>query len=103
MHERIELQARSVTRDAYGAETPVWTTVHTVYAEAQPIAGREFVAMRQAQSDIDIRFRIRYVPGIDTAMRVLWRERTYPIRSALNVGARDAELELLCSGEMGDA
>ena len=103
MHERIELQARSVTRDAYGAEAPVWTTVHTVYAEAQPIAGREFVAMRQAQSDIDIRFRIRYLPGIDTAMRVLWRERTYPIRSALNVGARDAELELLCSGEMGDA
>lgn len=103
LNERIELQARSVTRDAFGAEVQTWTTVHTVWAEAQPIAGREFVAMRQAQSDISIRFRLRYLDGINPQMRIRWREEIYIIQEVINVRARDAELEILCTGDMTDA
>jgi SPP1 family predicted phage head-tail adaptor len=103
MHERIDLQSKVVTRDALGAEVVTWSTVHTVNAEAQPLSGREYVAMRQAQSDISIRFRLRYLPGISTGMRVVWRLRAYDIIEAINVRARDAELELLCSGDAGDA
>jgi SPP1 family predicted phage head-tail adaptor len=103
LSERVDLQAKVVTRDALGAEVISWATVHTVPAEAQPLSGREFVAMRQAQSDISIRFRLRYLPGINTGMRVVWRGTAYNVLEAINVRARDTELELLCAGDAGNA
>jgi SPP1 family predicted phage head-tail adaptor len=102
MREQIAIQAKSVSRDAYGAEVVGWATHAEVWAEAQPLAGREYVAMRQAQAEISIRFRTRYVAGVNPAMRVLWDGRGYDIVEAIDVGARRRELELLCRGEAGD-
>lgn len=103
LRESVTLQDKSVTRDAYGAETISWTTVATVPASAEPLAGREYLAMRQAQADISIRFRIRYLAGVSTSMRVQWRGGYYDILEVINPRARDRELELLCRGEATDA
>lgn len=103
LRERITIEERTVSRDAMGGETPTWATVATVWAEAQPIAGREYVALRQGQSDITIRFRMRYRTGVNTGQRVRWDGRVYDIIEAINVRARDRELELLCTGDAGDA
>ena len=103
MRESIELQSKSVTRDAAGGEVVTWSTVATVFAQAQPISGREFVAMRAAQSTITHRFRLRYLTGINTGMRVLWAGVAYDILEAINVDARNRQLELLCVGDLGNA
>jgi SPP1 family predicted phage head-tail adaptor len=103
LSERITIQQKTVSRDAFGAEVITWSDVATVWAEANPIAGREYVALRQAQSDISLRFRLRYLAGITTAMRVLWEGKNWNIVEAINVGARRVELELLCTGDAGDA
>lgn len=103
LSESIVIQDKSVTRDAYGAESITWTTVATVPASAEPIAGREYLAMRQAQADISIRFRIRYLAGVTPAMRVQWRGGYYDILEVINPRAADRELELLCRGEATDA
>lgn len=101
LRERITLQDKVVSRDAYGAETITWTTVATVPADAIPLSGREYVAMRAAQADISIRFRIRYLAGVGPAMRAVWRAVAYDIVECINVGARDRQIELLCRGEAG--
>lgn len=98
LREEIVIQEKSVVRDAFGGETVSWVTFASVRAEVQPIAGREYVAMRQAQAEISIRFRLRYVAGVTPAMRVSWNGGTYDIVEAINVNARNRELELLCRG-----
>ena len=103
LREKITLLAKSVSRDSLGAEVVTWASQFDAWAAVQPIAGREYTTLQAAQSDITIRFRTRYRSGVDTGMRVRWRERDYDIVEAINVGARDAELELLCTGDAGDA
>lgn len=103
LSESIVIQDKSVTRDAYGAESIAWTTVATVPASAEPLAGREYLAMRQAQADISIRFRVRYLAGVTPAMRVQWRGGYYDILEVINPRAADRELELLCRGEASGA
>lgn len=96
LQERIRIQQKQVTRDAYGAETVQWVDHADVAAEAAPIAGREFVALRTAQSEISIRFRVRFVAGVVPSMRVWWRAQEYDIIEVIDKGARRRELELLC-------
>lgn len=102
LRQSVALRQKSVTRDSLGAEVVTWSDFATVFADAQPITGREYVAMRQAQSDISIRFRIRYLAGVNTAMQVRWDGADYQILEVINKGARDRELELLCRGDSTD-
>lgn len=103
LREKISVLAKSVSRDGYGAEVITWVPQFEAWAAVLPIAGREYTTLRAAQSDITLRLRTRYRSGVDTGMRVTWRDRDYDIIEAINVGARDAELELLCTGDAGDA
>lgn len=103
MREPITIQAKTTSRDAYGAEVITWADQWSDWAQVQPIGGREYTALRQAQSDITMRMRIRYRTGVDAGMRVMWRERPYDVLEVINRDARDRELELLCAGDMGDA
>lgn len=98
LRERITIREKVVTRDAYGAEAITWADFASVYASAEPIRGREFIALRSAQSDISIRFRIRYTPGVQTTMQVRWDGGDYEIDEIINRNARNRELELLCRG-----
>jgi SPP1 family predicted phage head-tail adaptor len=102
LRESVVLQSKTVTRDAYGAEVITWTTQATVWADAQPLSGREYVAIRQSQSDISIRFRMRYLSGVNTGWRVQWRSRNYDIVEAIDVDARGEQLEILCTGDAGN-
>jgi SPP1 family predicted phage head-tail adaptor len=102
MREQVTLRSKAATRDAMGGEVVTWSDFATVWAEAQPIAGREYVALRAAQSDISIRFRMRYLAGVNTTMQVRWDGRDYDILEVINKGARDKELELLCRGDAGN-
>lgn len=103
LRHRVTIQQFTAARDAVGGETKTWSDLATVYAAALPISGREYVALRQAQSDITIRFRLRYRSGINTGMRVVWDGRNYDIVEAINRNGRDQELELLCVGDAGNA
>lgn len=99
MRDRITIQRKDAARDAYGAEVITWTSVATVWAEAQPITGREYITLRAAQADVSVRFRLRYLSGITPAMRVVWDDAPYEIVSVIDVGARGSELELICRGD----
>jgi SPP1 family predicted phage head-tail adaptor len=104
LREVITIEQNMPTRDAYGAAIASWTTYAAdVPAAAQPIGGREFVAIAQAQADLTIRFRCRYIEGVNNQMRVQWRGNYYGIVAAVNWNGRDRELELLCRGEAVDA
>ena len=104
LRESITIQANYPTRDALGAAIANWVDFAAdVPASAQPIGGGEFIRVAQAQADFSVRFRCRYITGVNPAMRVKWRDNYYGIVRAVNVDARDRELELVCNGEAQDA
>lgn len=99
LRQQITIQSKSVTRDAVGGETITWADVATVPADVWPLAGREYIAMRQAQADVTVRVRLRYLAGVNPAMRVVHGSAVYGIVEVIDVGMRHRDLELLCSGD----
>lgn len=98
LRHRITIQQRATARDAIGGQSTSWETFATVWGEALPVRGREFVSLRVAQSDISVRFNVRYLAGITPAMRVQWDDNAYGIVEVINVDGRNMTLELLCRG-----
>lgn len=98
LDQRITLAAKSVVRDAHGGETITWVDQATVWAEAKPLTGREYFAASQEQSEISVRFRLRYRAdlAITPAWRITWGGIAYDILDVINVRGARRELELMC-------
>lgn len=106
LDQRITFQQRVPTQTPAGEQTYTWANLASapeVWAEANPVRGREFVAAAQMQADAPMSFRIRWRADITTAMRVLWRGLPYDIVAEPmdTRGARE-ELWLHCVGGIRD-
>lgn len=99
---RVTLQSRSVTQDALGQEAASWADVVTVWAQAQPLRGREFFAAGQTQSEVTTRFLIRWRSDVVPTMRVIWRGEPYDIDAAIDVDGARQVLELMCRAGVRD-
>lgn len=96
LRERVTIQQRAVTLDAIGENTAGWTDLATVWANAEPLRGREYFAAGQQQQLVDVRFRMRYRSDVTGAMRVVWRGLPHDIVGPpINVEGRREFLELM--------
>lgn len=59
LNQRVELQSKTVTRDAMGGESIAWTTQATIWAEVAALSGRALIAAQQAQSEVSARIIVR--------------------------------------------
>jgi SPP1 family predicted phage head-tail adaptor len=98
LSERIEIQQKAVTRADNGEEIVTWPVFATVWADVEPLSGREVVSVRAAQADLSLRVRLRYLAGVNPTMRVWWANAGWPISEVIDVRARRTELQLLCTG-----
>lgn len=104
LHNRVtieQLVTGSPQTTPIGETDAAWATYATVYAEIQPVLGKEFMAAEQAQSKVDTKIRIRYMPavtaGITAKMRIVSGSTVYNIEAAINVENRNKEWLLMCS------
>ena len=97
LDQRITIEQRDSGVDSLGQESLSWSTVATVWAAAEPLRGRELFAAGQAQSQVDVKFRIRYRAGLTPAMRVQWRDVPHDIISVIEWRGQQHIMELLCS------
>lgn len=93
---RVTIKDRVVVRDSYGEEDVTWADVATVWADVQPIRGREYLEMDQAQADVTHRVYLRYRTGVEPTMRVYLGSRALQIESVIRPGERRIGLELIC-------
>lgn len=103
MTQRITIQRRTPGEDAHGQSLTTWQDVATVWAEAIPTRGREFVAGQAIEAaSVMVRFRIRHRDGITADMRVLWRGLAHALVAppVEPFGEREA-LELMCASGIG--
>ena len=95
LRDRVTIHAKSVTRDAYGAEVVTWTTLATVWASVESLSGREYMAAQQIHAERVQRVVIRDRDDVMPHMRVVHRGRSMNIDAILK---RELDhLYLMCS------
>lgn len=95
LRERVTIQQASETRNALGESVQAWSTFAERWAQVEGISAREFLLSGQQQAEVSHRVRLRYVTGLTTQMRFLWRGRVLEIISLLEHANR-TEHEAIC-------
>lgn len=95
--QRITFYSPPTERDDYGEPTGAWIPHRgIVRASAEPLVGRELYAALTAETKVEIKFRMRWLSGVDETMRISWNGGTYGIISAVDVDAAHRELVCYC-------
>jgi len=96
LRHQVTIQRLTTTVDSYGDHIETWADVATVWAEVVPLSGREYWAAKQVNAETETRVTMRYRDGVLPAMRIKYGARLLDIQSAIDVGGRRDELQLMC-------
>lgn len=102
MRERLVIQRATTTQDGYGEPIETWATHATRWAQVEPLRGAERFEAQRLNPDLAYRVRVRHdttVDGVTPKDRIYWtrKTRTLRIHEVINIGARDREVQLICS------
>jgi len=97
LRHRVTLQEKSVSRNAYHDEVVSWSDVATVWAEIQPLEGREFFESQRLGAEQPSWIRIRHRSDVTPSMRVVRGSVTYDIETVVDVDGLGKELRLMCN------
>lgn len=97
MNQKITFLVPPTGYDDYGEPNTTWTTFRAnVWASKDQLIGREFFEANSTQSEVEVKFNMRYFPGVTNKMRIQHGAEVYQILSAVNVGTRNRELLCYC-------
>jgi SPP1 family predicted phage head-tail adaptor len=96
MRERVTIQQATERRNSLGEITLEWSAFAERWASVEGLSSREVLLLGQQKTDGTHRVQLRYVTGLTSAMRVLWRGRVLEITTLLEHANR-SEHELLCT------
>lgn len=87
---RITVQSFTAVDDGAGGRTETWVDAFLVWAEVEPMAGREIYVNSQLQSRVDARMTIRYKADLSNTQlaakyRVKVGDRVYNIQYVRNL------------------
>lgn len=107
LNRRIQLQRQSTVRDSMGGPQRTWLNLATVWAEIQPLSGRELESAQRMASEVTHQITVRYQPMFaDTRVvagyRALYKARVFNIHAALNDEERNIFITLLASEGLDD-
>ena len=102
LNRRITLQRQSNVQDSYGGPVRTWLNVATVWADIQPLTGRELESAQRMASEVSHQIVVRYQAIFaDTRQvagyRALYRSRIFNIHAALNEDESNVLVTLLAS------
>lgn len=97
LNRRIRIERHDGSLDALNGPDPDgWKLVVEVWANIRHLSGVESIRSDQASSFVRASMRIRYRPGIDAAMRVVYRGQVYEIKSVLPGEEHRDRLDIVC-------
>lgn len=104
LRQRVTLQAQTSTQDpSTGDPVIVWADFLVgVPAEVLTGAGREARITGTTIADTDARITMRWFPGLDQSMRLLWDGRVYDITSIGTDATGRREWRLRCTEGLTD-
>lgn len=96
LDKRVELQAKTITRNAFKEEIVTYTTLATVWAAFLNKRGREFYSGDMAYTDKFTMIKIRYRRDITNIRRIKYGNDNYDIEYIDNVKEENKEIVLTC-------
>ena len=96
LNQRVALQEPTYTADALNQPVVSYTTKATVWAQVEPMTGKEYETAKAIHSEVELRVIIRYYSGLSTHWRLVHGTRTYEILAVLNLSSGKKDLKLLC-------
>jgi len=99
LRHRVNIQRRTLSRNAYGEELDVWSDEGPArWAAIEPLSGRELQQAQQVQAEVTHQVRLRWCVDLDLtpAKRIRFRTRVFDIVSVRNVREANVELLVLC-------
>lgn len=98
LRHRITIEQSTETQSV-GEPVLTWSTFATVWADYEDMGGSEGAVGGQAQYAIGHRrYEIRYLTGLLPKMRINHDSIAWDIDRIQNVGARNRELHVFCTG-----
>ncbi len=97
LRHRIAIQQRTTDQDDYGQQLDQWDDVARVWADIEPLNGRELLAAAAVQAETTHTVTMRYRPGITPQLRINYNGRLFNILNVLDDNERHRTLTLLCS------
>ncbi len=102
-NQRITVQRRSgEAQNDLGEQTDPFADLASMWAQAEPLRGREFFAVGQMQRSVDVRFRVDFREDLLETDRILWRGVPHEIVSIIDVDGARHELEIMAQSGVRD-
>ena len=84
-------------RDEYGEYIEDWDNFKGgIWASKDPLLGNEYFTALTLDSKVEVKFNMRFVPGITNEMRIKHGTDIYEILSSINVKSLNRELLCYC-------
>lgn len=77
--ERVTVEQNFAVADGGGDSVPDWATYRKLWAAADVVSGKEVTLADRTTIVVNIKFTLRYRRDVDETMRIVWRNRKYPI------------------------
>lgn len=95
---RVDFDQPGTSKGASGQQVTSWTPYATLWADIEPISGRERVVAAAEVAEVDTWIRVRYsrqAAMIQPSWRARFRGIVYDIKAVANVSMADRKIELL--------
>lgn len=88
---------KATGKNKIGEDVQIPKLNRKIWADVQPIRGKEFTENQRTSSEMQYRITTRYREGIDPSMEVRWNNRTLNINAVIDVRGREESMELMCT------
>ena len=99
LKDKVSIQTRSTTSDAFGGQVDTWVEDTTRRCSIEPLNGKEYFAAQGEQTAVSVRIRFRYEAAIIAPAKRLVDSRNgtvYDIVSVIDPGNEHRELIAMC-------
>ena len=94
LRHRITIQILETVVNENGFEVEEWMDFKTLWASIKNLHGREYFEAAAVQKENTVKFTIRYFDGIDTSMKILFKDKHYNITSIDNIRYENKFIEI---------
>lgn len=95
LRHRVSIMTPATSADDWHEASQTFTTLAPAWAEILPLAGQEALEAQKLQSEITHKIRLRFIEGVTPACQVIFGDRTFEVKSALNWGECNKDLMIM--------
>lgn len=97
LRHQVTIQSKSETTDAFGGPVDTWADVATVWANVEPLQGRELVNAQTVNAETTTRITMRYLTGVIPANRIIFEGKFYNLQAVIDPELKHRELIIMAS------